>query len=381
MSHKRLKRPIHAALCVLLVIAAGLPAAPQLPVDRSVPMERSISAEPIEVLGPKLVTPATERAVERGLAYLASQQRQNGSFGSGRYRGNVAVTALSGMAFLAAGHTPGRGKYGRVVSEAITFLLSRAQSNGYIVDEEVRYHGPMYGHGFATLFLAETYGMTANKKLREELREKLKNAVRLIVNEQHLFQVNVNGVDVKGGGWRYLLGKKDADISVTVCVVMALRAARNCGIYVPKKTIDLSVAYVKACQNREDGGFRYQTTERSPSIFPRSAAAIVALYSAGIYKGPEIEMGLRYLKRFQPDGARQRKGMHYFYGHYYGVQAMWHAGGDYWKDWYPAVREEMLAEQHDDGHWRDTEVCNEYGTAMACLVLQTPVSYLPIFQR
>ncbi len=60
---------------------------------------------------------------------------------------------------------------------------------------------------------------------------------------------------------------------------------------------------------------------------------------------------------------------------------MWHAGGDYWKEWYPAVRDELLREQREDGSWRDGEVCDEYGTAMACLVLQTPMNYLPIFQR
>jgi len=324
----------------------------------------------IESQGKRYFTRSADKAVKEGLAYLATRQRSDGSFGSGRYRGNVAVTALSGMAFLAAGHTPGRGKYGKVVRDAVEYLLARTQPNGYIVEETVRYHGPMYGHGFATLFLCEVFGMTHSRALKKRLKAKLRLAVNLIVSTQN-----------KQGGWRYKTDSIDADVSVTVCQVMALRAARNSGIYVSqKKTISKSVDYLKKCQNR-DGGFRYQTTVRVRSLFPRSAAGVVALYSAGIYKGKEISNGLSYLMRFVPRGGDPRRDSHYYYGHYYAVQAMWHAGGRYWRTWYPAIREELLGHQKAGGRWEDEYVCHEYGTAMACLVLQMPVNYLPIFQR
>ena len=141
----------------------------------------------------------------------------------------------------------------------------------------------MYGHGFATMFLAECYGMSP----RPELREKLAKAVKIIVNSQN-----------KEGGWRYQPVRADADISVTVCEVMALRAARNAGLFVPNETIDRSIDYVKRSQNA-DGGFMYMI-QGGESAFPRSAAAVAALYSAGIYKGPEIAKGLDYLVQFIP---------------------------------------------------------------------------------
>ncbi len=59
---------------------------------------------------------------------------------------------------------------------------------------------------------------------------------------------------------------------------------------------------------------------------------------------------------------------------------MWSAGGDYWREWYPAIREELLTMQRTDGSWRD-QLCPHYGTAMACLVLQVPNNYLPILQK
>src|SRR4029450_1520657 len=144
-------------------------------------------------------------------------------------------------------------------------------------------HGPMYGHGFGTLFLAEAYGMTR----RPEIREKLEKAVRLVIDSQ------------KGdGGWRYQPLKADADLSVTICQINALRAARNAGIYVPKETVDACIRYVKQSQN-PDGGFRYML-QGGASAFPRSAAGVVALYSAGEYESKEIDEGITYLKQFLP---------------------------------------------------------------------------------
>src|SRR5437870_1452412 len=84
----------------------------------------------------------------------------------------------------------------------------------------------------------------------------------------------------KDDGRRYQPKVSEADISVTICQVMALRAARNAGLYVPNETIDRCIDYVKRSQNA-DGGFMYMLTG-GPSRFPRSAAGVVALYSSGI---------------------------------------------------------------------------------------------------
>ena len=57
----------------------------------------------------------------------------------------------------------------------------------------------------------------------------------------------------------------DADISVTVLQVVALRAAKNSGIDVPQVTIDNAVRYVKSCSDRS-GGFLYQTGRGGPGF-------------------------------------------------------------------------------------------------------------------
>src|SRR5262249_52485636 len=147
------------------------------------------------------------------------------------------------------------------------------------------------------------------------------------------------------GGWRYTPRSTDADISVTICQIMALRAARNAGFFVPKRTVDRCIEYVKRCQVREDGGFKYQANERSGSAFARSAAGVVALHCAGVYHGPEVERGLKYLITTKPTVGGLGRNLyfqHYYYGHYYAAQAMWTAGGAYWAEWYPAIREELV---------------------------------------
>src|SRR5262245_37956807 len=78
----------------------------------------------VETRGIEFMTAETQRAIDDGLAFLARQQKSDGSIGSGRYFDrDVAVTSLCGMSFLAAGHTPGRGKYGKHVQKCVDFVL------------------------------------------------------------------------------------------------------------------------------------------------------------------------------------------------------------------------------------------------------------------
>src|SRR4051812_21950437 len=352
------------SLCALLLAGAHHCAAQVVKAadgTRSVPATESQSARNLAMMAP------ARGAVEKGLKYLASRQQEDGAFATSGYGRNAAVIALSGMTWLASGSTPGRGPYGENVGRVTDYLLNHCEQSGFISVEGAQSHGPMYEHGFATLFLAEVYGMSA----REDLRDKLSQAVELIVRTQNV-----------EGGWRYQPRREDADISVTICQVMALRAARNAGLKVPTATVDKCIDYVKRSQNA-DGGFRYMLQGPASSEFPRSAAGVVALHSAGIYEGREVERGLAFLDQFLPrggSGAGQLAEGHFFYGHYYAMQAMWQADGERWARWYPAVRDLLVGRQQPEGAWMDP-VSSEYGTAMATIILQMPDNSVPIFQR
>jgi hypothetical protein len=318
--------------------------------------------------------PDAQAAVERGLAWLASRQNPNGSWTSrvgyklyddyfGEENESVDVTALACMAFVSAGHVPGRGRYGRHVERGVNWLLSKVrEEDGYITHAGSR----MYSHAFATLFLAEIYGMTGHP----EIKPKLKRAVALIVNSQN-----------REGGWRYQPIPVDADLSVTVSTLQALRAARNVGIAVPLSTIHRALRYVVRCATSR--GFTYQAINDqgfndTRVSFALTACGIVSLFSAGLYDTQEVRTALAMLPRWR-HGLLPGK-LHYYYGHYYAAQAMYMAGGDRWATYYPSVKAEILRSQLEDGRWED-DVGRTYATAMALIILQMPGEYLPIFQK
>ncbi|MDE0890619.1 MAG: terpene cyclase/mutase family protein [Planctomycetota bacterium] len=351
----------------------------------------------------EIVTDAQREAVERGLAWLAAHQAEDGSWharigyklnedynATAVNRGHIGVTALAGMAFLAGGNLPARGEHGPKIEKALDFILSKVSEDGYITSSGSR----MYSHAFATLFLAEIYGMTH----REDVRRKLQEAVDFIVKSQNA-----------QGGWRYEPYAAESDMSIVVCQVLALRAARNIGIRVPKLTVDRAARYVveSAVTERsvrglgygrfnfvdEVGSFHYQPEVASRSSFTLTAAGVTALHGVGIYSDQAIERGIGYLIREHEPfnkrwGVRTRNKGHYFfwYGHYYAVQAFYTYGnkfqGEVWTQYFEKLRGVLLGLQNKDGSFpNDVGPGLAFGTAAACLILEIPYRFLPIFQR
>ena len=87
----------------------------------------------------------------------------------------------------------------------------------------------MYGHGFATMFLASCYGEEQDREKREKMKDILTRAVKYIAAAQstqggYFYTSRVDGHDQDEG-------------SVTVTQIQALRACKNAGIPVPKETL------------------------------------------------------------------------------------------------------------------------------------------------
>lgn len=292
------------------------------------------------------LTPEAERAIQNALGWLVRNQRPNGSWGD-----STAETALAGLALMVTGEVPGRGKYARQSSRALEYLLNNVEDNGLIIGRSRR--SPMYHHGVATLYLSQAWGVTGY----ETVRDKLKKAVELIITSQS-----------SKGGWRYFPGRDDQDISVTVMQVVALRAARNCGIDVPDKTIEDAIDYVRSLSSPE-GGFGYQSN-RDRGV-ARTGAGMFSLQVCGEYDDPRIALGMKYLEqRGMFDGQWK------YYGMYYVSAALYQLGGTAWGKNYPKLREELVRTQQREGNWGET-----YKTAMAVLTLAVPYRYLPIYQR
>ena len=318
----------------------------------------------LEKSAAELVTKGAKRSIDRALSYLVNRQvksgRNRGAFGNSGLSSGVATCSLGGLALMCGGHAPGFGKYGKAVDSCVEFILRNVNNEGYISKSDNSARENMYGHGFSMLFLSQAYGMTQKK----EIGDKLRKAVELTCRIQN-----------HAGGWRYQPRKSDADLSITVCQIMGLRGSRDAGIDVPDEVRTKCIEYVKKSQNR-NGSFRY-TLNGGHTTFAMTAAGVTSLYSAGIYEGEPVEKALKYLTKFKPSGVA--RGGHYFYSNYYAVQAMWHAGGQYWNDWYPAIREQLIASQSADGSWASSEAGPEYGAAMGSIILQMPLNYLPVF--
>jgi hypothetical protein len=73
---------------------------------------------------------------------------------------------------------------------------------------------------------------------------------------------------------------------------------------------------------------------------------------------------------------------HFFYTAYYGSQAMFQLGNNYWNIYRPRLHTELLDNQQRNGGWINNEITGpSYNTAMAILALTVEYRLLPIFQR
>lgn len=316
---------------------------------------------------PEGVSPAIEKAIERGLGYLRRVQSPDGSWSSSGRRGvyPTAMTSLAAMAFLGSGSTPTRGKHWLPVRRATSFLLSCSNPTGLITCVgEAR---PMYGHGFATMFLAQAYGMEEDKLRQRKIHDTLTRAVNLTAQSQSRF-----------GGWIYRPDSDDDEGSVTITQVQALRACRNAGITVPRKTIDQAIGYIHKSAN-PDGGIRYKVTRQDNGNAPLSAAAVAVLDNAGNHDDPVAEKALKFATKHLPINGSGNS-FHY-YSQLYLAQALYRRGGDRWNDYYLEISNWLLGQQARDGSWNGDGVGPVYGTSVALTILQLPYSYVPIYQR
>lgn len=308
------------------------------------------------------ITPQTRQAIDRGLAYLASKQVADGSF-DGAQGKNTGVASFAVLSFMSTGVVPGRGPHGKVVARGIDYVLSNAQLNGLIANPRDTANGPMYEHAMSTLLLAETWGMYH----RSGVQDALQRAIDLILASQN-----------DQGGWRYDPRPADADISVTVMQLVALRAAKDAGIRVQKRAFDNAIRYVKSCA-MPNGGFVYQPGVGSDG-YARTAAGVCSLLACGDFQSPEVLGGLKYLQERKLRPIRGND-PHLHYAMYYAAQATYQAADPrQWHMWYPAVRDELIAQRASDGHW-EGEAGPIYGTAMSILALSVPYRYLPIYQH
>ena len=339
------------------------------------------------------ITPQSEAALARGLAWLAENQGPEGNWGSN----DLGLVSMGALAFLADGHTPGRGKYGRNVEKALNYVLTHAKPSGLLNMADA--HRDMYNHGLSTFVLGQAYGMTNDSRIGGVLDR----ALKLIANTQ-----------CQDGGWDYVASvqKNGHDLSLAVMQAKALRSAVDSGFKVPPEVVQKAIADVRqhySSRNRGQrneseqqqgaGQFTYMKGGNGPSL-AMAAAGVVCLQEFGQYNdwriAKNMEVIMATVKRLNPHPNRDgRPGIEGGgYGIYYVAQALYQVGGTDWKEGYPILRDHLIACQvhapgdpRQDGCWHDTKYLGGspqgdlYATSCCCFALAIPNRYLPILQE
>lgn len=312
---------------------------------------------------------AVDAAVENGLAFLARGQKRDGGFGEGEKR--VAITALGVLGFLAAGHPPDVGKHGLTVRSAVDYLVAQVPADGYVGKID---GSRMYGQGIITLALAEACGVEPDPVRKRKISATLERLIRIILEAQ-----KVQKSEQFAGGWRYEPSSGDSDLSLSGWSALALRAAQNVGINIPREPIDRAVAYVIACCVKDAGGFTYQQGQEAKTSM--TSVAILNLYLLDASNRPEIRPAAKWLREHpvRPD-------MQYlYYATYYSTQAAWQLGEETWQTTWKKNRALLLGRQQEDGGWSQSPSGEEpgraYATSMSVMTLSVPYGFLPIYQK
>jgi len=343
-----------------------------------------------------------DASVKRGLAWLETQQQDDGSFASTDYA-QPAVTSFCVLAFLAQGEDLGSGDYQHQLTKAIDFIIDQQKANGLLstiapnnvpIPRDVDFHalgrGCVYNHAISALALTEAYGQCTSEQSKK-LTPAIEKAIAATLEMQRWKKKQKNV-----GGWRYLPPRPsgDSDLSLTGWQLMFLRSARNAGFDVPEQSIDAATKYVERCflTRKDRNVYGYIVGNNSRSTRAMAGAGILALAHAGRHQSKEsIASGELILKHnFTQDNAGQlfknsTESDRYHYGVILCTQAMFQLGGKYWQQFFPPLVETLLANQQKDGAWppekADRQIGSCYSASLCILSLSVPSQLLPVFQR
>ena len=253
---------------------------------------------------------------------------------------------------------------------AVEYLVRCATPTGLITGPSRTAGSPCTGTASPSCSWRRVYGMITKESLRQQVQAAVRKAVTLTSQGQSL-----------QGGWTYIPGAGDEG-SVTVTQVQALRAAHNAGFLVPRAVIEEAVELPREVPHARRAASSIRSLPAADRRLPISAAAVATLYNAGQFDSTIATDCLKYVwDQFRANEGWDKGGGHAFYTHLYAAQGFYMAGDQYWDEYFPATRDQLLAMQGPEGSWHGDGIGEVYGTSIAAIILQLPYKYLPVFQR
>ncbi|MEZ6062076.1 MAG: prenyltransferase/squalene oxidase repeat-containing protein [Planctomycetaceae bacterium] len=327
---------------------------------------------------------ASESAVGLALEWLASVQRQDGSWdfidvgrssNPGKVNNPIGGTAYALLPFLAAGQTHKEGKYRKQVLAGLTYLTNVGVNvaAGYDLrgvlnkgNEDAEPNEAYYVHGAATLALCEALSMTKDGRLKPAAE----NAVRFLLNSQ----------DPRGGGWRYL-PQEPGSTSVTTIQVMALMSAQKAGIRIPENALRGVMHYLDSVQVDGKGRYGYEVEKKQYKGSITAMALLCRMYLGWQRDDGDMADGIALLDKAGPYDN--------LYTNYFATQTMRNWGGEEWVRWNTRLRDDLIAQQEqagaEKGSWtpRDRADYSVSGgrlltTCLATLTLEVYYRYKPL---
>lgn len=340
-------------------------------------------------------------AIAKGLAWLAKQQKADGSWPVGANESPVTAASFAGLAMLAEGSTSTKGAYKEHVAKTVDWFTQNCQTgdrDGLLVSKTEQMRGRyMIPQSHAVLFLASAYEMEPkdeggksiedrfNRLRRKEVKATLERAVAFIVKAQ-----------ARSGGWfsTSVVEGHDFDLGLeTAWQIQALRAAQQAGIDVPKETLQRGLAYLEK-NTSPQGGVNYSSGMRSSERPDVTVAALACAFPAGEYGA---EAPRKWLKRFASNPADGTT-----FGLLHGAQVIHGLGDDgyaklfgqdtlKWSSYKERYCDQLiggarpspkLPAQKNDGSWPargdgHEAVC---ATAVSLIILQLDNEAVPIFR-
>lgn len=368
-------------------------------------------------------TKETEKAVQRGLEYLARHQDVDGAWDAARFKDrcdrvpacsvstgarvqedNVSRTALSILAFLGAGYTPEAGKYKTALRRGLEYLMARQQACGdYLTNDLIG----GYNRPLALQAYAEACAVTHDPRYLPFVQR----AADFLAQIQNSI-----------GGWRYRVDVETSDSSVAAWMLFAMKAAEKAGAHVrpvvfegtrvlfrrysvrvpqngPREDfVDIDPSY--GFEVGKDAKYEFSTGYQDRAYAPTHATTALGLMShvlMGYRRSHPFCIGsanfilAKQLPEVPKEGNWDKlniKQEYPMYFMYYGTLSMHQMGGRYFRTWNDRIRTILPATQIQTGcargSWKGTAYDGFFGSlytaAVGVLTLETYYRYLPVLQ-
>lgn len=245
----------------------------------------------------------------RGLSYLASIQRPDGSLGDARQK---SVTSLFILACLAAGHGPDDSEYGAALRRAGDWMLANSPQSFLGGSEE-----PNEDHALAATAVGELAGAEIDAARSLAIYRKARAALEASLQLQDK-QPNA----ATGGGWRPDDRTRTNDRLLTTWFLLHLHGARLRDEPIPKGSIDRASAFVIHSQNTSGtgegrGGFSVDAAGL-PVRSVTAAGAWVLMVQADPAAADRLSLARQWLASHPP----RWQGPHFYEANFFAVRAL-----------------------------------------------------------